>query len=148
MLASEALERAQAELAHVTRVTTLGELAASIAHEVNQPLAAIVADANASLNWLDAPRPDLERIREALEAIATDGHRAAEVIQRIRQLATKSAPRKDPVNVNDVVRDVLPLARAEMRHHDVSLVLQLAPELPAGFGDRGQLPPVDPHPLM
>ena len=137
--AEEALQQAQAELAHVTRVTTLGELAASIAHEVNQPLAAIVADANASLNWLAAPRPDLEPVREALEAIAMDGHRAAEVIQRIRQLATKSAPRKDPVNVNDVVRDVLPLARAELRHHDVSLVLQLAPELPAVLGDRVQL---------
>ena len=137
--AEEALQQAQAELAHVTRVATLGELAASIAHEVNQPLAAIVADAAASLNWLAAPRPDLERVREALEAIATDGHRAAEVIQRIRQLATKSAPRKDPVNLNDVVCDVLPLARAELRHHDVSLVLQLAPELPAVLGDRVQL---------
>ncbi len=137
--AEEALQEAQAELAHVTRVTTLGELAASIAHEVNQPLAAIVADADASLNWLAAPRPDLERVREALEAIAMDGHRAAEVIQRIRQLATKSAPRKDPVNVNDVVHDVLPLARAELRHHDVSLVLQLTPVLPAVLGDRVQL---------
>ena len=137
--AEEALQQAQAELAHVTRVATLGELAASIAHEVNQPLAAIVADAAASLNWLAAPRPDLERVREALEAIATDGHRAAEVIQRIRQLATKSAPRKDPVNLNDVICDVLPLARAELRHHDVSLVLQLAPELPAVLGDRVQL---------
>src|SRR3989441_228154 len=94
--AEEALQQAQAELAHVTRVTTLGELVASIAHEVNQPLAAIVADADASLNWLAAPSPDLERVREALEAIAMDGHRAAEVIQRIRQLATKRAPRKDP----------------------------------------------------
>src|SRR5207302_9824270 len=135
----EALQQAQAELAHVTRVTTLGELAASIAHEVNQPLAAIVADANASLNWLAAPRPDLEPVREALEAIAMDGHRAAEVIQRIRQLTSKSAPRKDPVSVNDVVRDVLPLARAELRHHDVSLMLQLAPELPAVLGDHVQL---------
>ena len=139
VLAEEALQQAQAELAHVTRVATLGELAASIAHEVNQPLAAIVADAAASLNWLAPPRPDLERVREALEAIATDGHRAAEVIRRIRQLATKSAPRKDPVNVNDVVRDVLLLVRAELRHHDVSLVLQLAPELPAVFADRVQL---------
>ena len=139
VLAEEALQQAQAELAHVTRVATLGELAASIAHEVNQPLAAIVADAAASLNWLAPPRPDLERVREALEAIATDGHRAAEVIQRIRQLATKSAPRKDPVNVNDVVCAVLPLASAELRHHDVSLVLQLAPELPAVFADRVQL---------
>jgi PAS domain S-box-containing protein len=137
--AEEALQQAQADLAHVTRVATLGELAASIAHEVNQPLAAIVADAAASLNWLAAPPPDLERVREALEGIAADGHRAAEVIQRIRQLAKKSVPRKDPVNLNDVVCDVLPLARAELRHHDVSLVLQLAPELPAVLADRVQL---------
>jgi PAS domain S-box-containing protein len=137
--AEEALQQARAELTHVTRVTTLGELAASIAHEVNQPLAAIVADAGASLNWLAAPCPDLERVRETLQAIAADGHRAAEVIRRIRQLATKSAPRKDPVNVNDVVRDVLSLVRAELRHHDVSLELRLAPELPAVLGDRVQL---------
>src|SRR2546425_475501 len=92
--ASEALQQAQAELAHVTRVTTLGELAASIAHEVNQPLAAIVADANASLNRLTTATPDLDSVREALHAIVKDGHRAADVIQRIRQLATRTGPQK------------------------------------------------------
>src|SRR5262249_26655433 len=139
MLAVEELQRAQAELAHVTRVTTLGELAASIAHEVNQPLGAIVADANASLNWLAAPRPDLELVRESLDAIVTEGHRAAEVIQRIRQLAMKHAPRKAPVDLNDVVREVVPLVRSELRHHDVSLVLRLASDLSPVLGDRVQL---------
>jgi PAS domain S-box-containing protein len=139
MLAVEALQKAQGELAHVTRVTTLGELAASIAHEVNQPLAAIVADANASLNWLAAARPHLEHVREALEAIVMEGHRAAEVIQRIRQLATKRAPQKGPVDVNGVVRAVLPLVRAELRQHDISQALHLAPDLPQVAGDRVQL---------
>src|SRR6185436_903600 len=97
----DALAQAQAELARVTRMTTLGELAASIAHEVNQPLAAIVADANACVNWLGAAAPDLERVRDALDAVVRDGHRAAEVIQRIRQLARKGAPRKDALDLGD-----------------------------------------------
>src|SRR5438132_7951083 len=97
---------AQVELAHGTRVTTLGELVASIVHEINQPLAAIVADADASLHWLAAARPDLDSVRGALEGIVTEGQRAAEVIQRIRQLATKSAPRKAAADVNRVVLDV------------------------------------------
>src|SRR5205823_3124831 len=87
--AEEALQRAHAELAHITRVTTLGELAASIAHEVKQPLAAIVADANACLNWLAATDPPLDMVHGALAAIVRDGHRAADVIQRIRELALK-----------------------------------------------------------
>jgi C4-dicarboxylate-specific signal transduction histidine kinase len=101
-------------------------LTASIAHEVSQPLAAIVADGTASLNWLAAAPPDLDRVRDALDAIVTDGHRAAEVIQRIRQLATKSAPRKDRLDVNGVVGDVEPLVRAELRRHEVALTLDLA----------------------
>src|SRR6185436_7925256 len=98
--AEEELREAQAELAHVTRVTTLGELAASIAHEINQPLAAIVADADASLNWLARANPDLDRVRGALTAVVSDGHRAANVIQRIRQLATKSDPQRVRVDIN------------------------------------------------
>ena len=120
-------------------MTTLGELAASIAHEVNQPLAAIVADASASLNWLAAAPPDLESVREALDSIARDGHRAAEVIQRVRQLAKKSASRKDAVDLSDVVRDVVPLVRAELRQQEISLLLDLAPTLPLVLGDRIQL---------
>jgi PAS domain S-box-containing protein len=137
--AEESLRQAQAELAHVTRVTTLGELAASIAHEVNQPLAAIVADANASLNWLASARPDLEPVREALQAIVTDGHRAAEVIQRIRQLAKKGAPQKTRLDINGVIRDIAPLVRAELLKHQVSLRWQLLPEPPSVLGDRVQL---------
>src|SRR5437870_7510549 len=117
MQAAEALDQAQAELAHVTRVTTLGELAASIAHEINQPLAAIVADANASLNWLAAADPDLDMVRDALAAVVSDGHRAGDVIQRIRQLATKTDPQRARVAVNDVIRDMLPLVRTELRGH-------------------------------
>jgi C4-dicarboxylate-specific signal transduction histidine kinase len=137
--ASDALQEAQAELAHVTRVTTLGELTASIAHEVNQPLAAIVADATASLNWLAANTPDLDRVREALEAIVKDGHRAADVIQRIRGLATKAAPQKVRLDVNELIRDVVPLVGPEVRSHEVSLRLDLAPALPPVAADRVQL---------
>ncbi len=138
-VAEEALNRARSELAHMARVTTLSALTASIAHEVNQPLAAIVADGTASLNWLAAAPPDLDRVRDALDAIVTDGHRAAEVIQRIRQLATKSAPRKDRLDVNGVVGDVEPLVRAELRRHEVALTLDLARGLPPVIGDRVQL---------
>ncbi len=137
--AEEALQRTQAELAHITRITTLGELAASIAHEVNQPLAAIVADGTASLNWLAKAHPDLDRVRGALAGIVADGHRAAEVIQRIRQLARKSAPRKDRLDVNGVVCAVEPLVRAELRRHEVTLTLDLDPGLPPVIGDRVQL---------
>jgi PAS domain S-box-containing protein len=137
--AEEALHRAQTDLAHVTRVTTLGQLAASIAHEVNQPLAAIVADATASLNWLARAKPDLEHVRETLAAIVKDGHRAADIIQRIRQLTTKTEPRNARLNVNDVVRDVVDLVRAELQRHDVALALELTAELAFVFGDRVQL---------
>jgi signal transduction histidine kinase len=123
----------------VTRVTTLGELAASIAHELNQPLAAIVADANACLNWLAEAHPNLELVRETLAAIVTDGHRAAEVIQRIRRLTTTSAPQKAPLDINGVIRDVVPLVRAELQSHQVSLEFDFARDLPSAAGDRVQL---------
>ena len=137
--AEEALQRAHAELAHVTRVTTLGELAASIAHEVNQPLAAIVADANACLNWLAGTNPRLDMVHGALAAIVRDGHRAADVIQRIRQLAAKTASPKAAVDLNDIVREVIPFVRASLLRHEVSLAMELAAELPRVLGDRVQL---------
>ena len=129
----------QAELARVTRVTTLGELAASIAHEINQPLAAIVADGNASLNWLAAPHPDLERVRDSLDAIIKDGHRAGDVIHRIRQLATKGEPQKTTVNVNGVIRDVMPLLRSELQRHRVTAQLDLTESIPRVIADPIQL---------
>jgi len=133
------LRRTVAELAHVTRVTTLGELGASIAHGINQPLAAIVANAEASLNWLARSQPDLHLVRDALTDIVDDSHRAADVIRRIRQLATKRDPQRSLLDINDVVQEVLSLLRAELLRQRVSLRLSLSPDLPPTVGDRVQL---------
>jgi PAS domain S-box-containing protein len=130
---------AQAELAHVTRVTALGELTASIAHEVNQPLAAVVANAGACLSWLDRETPNLEAARRSLEWIVEDGNRASEVIRRVRSLANKTSVEKVPVDVNDAVRDVIALVQRELTGHRVSLRTELALSLPMIRGDRVQL---------
>src|SRR5437870_2658211 len=140
--AEKALHQAQSELARVPRVTTLGELAASIAHEVNQPLAAIGADADACLNWLAADRPDLDSVREALTAIVKDGHRAGAVITRIRTLLARSPLAHEPCDLTEVIRDVLPLVGPEIGRHGVLLQMALAPDLPQVMGDRIQLPQV------
>jgi len=137
--AEEALHQAQIELARVTRVTTLGELTASIAHEVNQPLAAIVADASACLQWLAADRPDLDSVREALAAMVKDGERAADVIGRIRALLSRSRVAPEPCDLAGIVHDVLPLVAPEMGRHGIVLQTALAPELPRVLGDRIQL---------
>ena len=137
--AEEALHQAREELAHVTRVTTLGELAASIAHEVNQPLAAIIADANACLHWLESDRPDLDSVREALAAVVKDSHRAAEVIIRIRALLSRSSVPHRPCDLVDVIRDVLLLVGPELGRHGTILQTSLAPDLPPVMGDRIQL---------
>ena len=135
----KALHQAQAELARVTRVTTLGELAASIAHEINQPLAAIGADANACLHWLAADRPDLDSVREALTAIVKDGHRAGAVITRIRTLLARSSVAHGPCDLTGVIRDVLPLVGHEIAQHGILLQTSLAPDLPQVMGDGIQL---------
>src|SRR5438094_5734595 len=109
--AEEALHRAQAELAHVTRVATLGEMTASIAHEVNQPLAAVVNNATACLHWLAAQ--NLEEARQSAEFVIADGHRAGEIISRIRALVQKVPARKDMVDVNATILEVITLARSE-----------------------------------
>jgi PAS domain S-box-containing protein len=137
--AEQALRKTQAELAHVTRVTTLGELTASIAHEVNQPLAAVVANAEACLRWLDRGPPDLDAARRSVEWIIDDGNRAGEVIRRIRALANKTSHEKVPLDVNDVVRETIPLVQHELISHQVSLRTELAPALPMILGDRVQL---------
>ncbi|AUX47543.1 uncharacterized protein SOCE26_090640 [Sorangium cellulosum] len=137
--AADELQQAQAALAHVARVTTLGELAASIAHEVNQPLAGIVADANAALNWLAADPPDLGRVHESLTAILGDGERAGQVLQRIRSLLSRSAPRPRPCSLNDVVRDVVPLVAPELARHGVAVEQVLLHDLPQVMGDPVQL---------
>jgi PAS domain S-box-containing protein len=137
--AEEALRQAQMELAHVTRVTTMGELAASIAHEINQPLAAIGADATACLHWLAADRPDLDSVRGALTAIVKDGDRAAAVITRIRSLLARSSLAHGPCDLTGVIREVLPLVGPEIARHGILLQTLLASDLPHVLGDRIQL---------
>jgi PAS domain S-box-containing protein len=135
----EALRDAQANLAHVARVTTLGELAASIAHEVNQPLAGVIANAAACLRWLDRKTPDLNAARRSVEWIIDDGNRASEVIRRLRTLAKKASLENVPLDVNDVVRETIPLVQRELTSHRVSLRMDLAAALPTILGDRVQL---------
>jgi C4-dicarboxylate-specific signal transduction histidine kinase len=130
---------AQLELAHVTRMTTLGELTASISHEVNQPLASVIANAEACLRWLNRGTPDLDRARRSVEWIIDDGNRASEVIRRIRGLAKKSEIEKVPLDVNDVVRETIGLMQREVFSHQVALRMELVPALPAILGDRVQL---------
>jgi two-component system, LuxR family, sensor kinase FixL len=137
--AEEALDQARTELAHVTRVTTLGELAASIAHEINQPLAAIVADANACLHWLDADPAPLHQVREALAEVVNDGNRAAAVLVRIRAMLARSAIARQPCQLDAVIGDVLPLVRPELDRHGITLQMSLVTDLPLLLGDRVQL---------
>jgi PAS domain S-box-containing protein len=133
------LRTAQAELAHVTRVTTLGELTASIAHEVNQPLAAVVANAEASLRWLNREEPDLAAARRSVEWVIEDGCRASDVIRRVRALAKKSDMETLPLELNQVVNEAATLVERELVKHRVSLRTKLAPALPEILGDRVQL---------
>ena len=137
--AEEALREAQADLAHVTRVTTLGEIAASIAHEVNQPLAAVVANAEACLRWLDRGTPDLDAARRSVEWIIDDANRASEVIRRVRALANKSDVEKAPLDINDVVKEVIALVQGELVSHRVSLRMEFANALPVVPADRVEL---------
>jgi C4-dicarboxylate-specific signal transduction histidine kinase len=130
---------AQMELAHVNRVTTIGQLAASIAHEVNQPLAGVVANAEACLRWLDRGIPDLDAARRSVEWIIDDGNRASDVIRRVRALANKADIEKMPLDVNDIVSETIPLVQRELISHQVSLRMELAPALPTILGDRVQL---------
>jgi C4-dicarboxylate-specific signal transduction histidine kinase len=138
--AENALARAQTELARVARVTTLGQLAASIAHEVNQPLTAIIADSSAALNWLALEQPDLEQARAALLAIAKDGARAAKVLTHIRgMLSSRSAQPYRPCDVCTLIRDTLPLLRVELARHAIRIDTP-APERPLMvLGDAIQL---------
>ena len=137
--AEEALRQAQTDLAHVTRVTTLGELTASIAHEVNQPLAAVVTNAEACLRWLDRGTPNLDEARRALERIIEDGNRAGEVIRHLRALSSKTETEKAPLDINDVVNEVIALVQHQLLSHRVSLRTELAPALPMVLADRVQL---------
>jgi PAS domain S-box-containing protein len=135
--AEEALQKAQAELAHVTRVAVLGELTASIAHEINQPLAAVVNNASACLRWLTAQ--NLEEARHSASLVIADGHRAAEIIGRIRALAKKSPPQKEWLDLNETIGEVIVMVRGEVRRNRISLQTQLANDVPPILGDKIQL---------
>jgi len=130
---------AQAELAHVTRLTTLGELTASIAHEVNQPLAAVLANAEACLLWLDRETPDLDGARRSVEWIIKDGNRAGDVIRRVRALSKKADSQKALLDIKDVVNEVIALVQRELLSQCVVLRMEVAPALPVVLGDRVQL---------
>jgi PAS domain S-box-containing protein len=133
------LQRVRIELARVARVTTLGELTAAIAHEVNQPLTGVISSGNACLRWLAANPPNLEAARRSVERMIDDGNRAADVIRRIRDMVRKSPPRKEAFNINDTIMEVLALIRTELSRNDVSPRAELSNDLPVVWGDRIQL---------
>ncbi len=137
--AEEELHKTQAELAHVSRVTTVGELTASIAHEVNQPLGAIVTNGHACLRLLSRDNPDIEEARQAVECIIADGMRAGEVIKRIRRLLKKSTTGKSSHNINSIIRDVLGLTGGELSKNGIKVRTQLAGGLPQVIVDRVQI---------
>ena len=130
---------AQAELAHVNRVTAMGQLTASIAHEVNQPIAAAVTNAEAALRFLGRNPPDLEEVRQGLDSIVKDANRAGEVIGRIRELIKKTPPRKDWVDINDAIVEIVALTRSELVRSSVSLHTRFAQGMAPIHGDRVQL---------
>jgi len=135
----ERLREAQSDLARVSRVTTMGELTASLAHEVNQPIAAAVTSANSCLHWLAGDVPNLDKARAAAERIAKDGTRAAEIISRIRLLFQKGSPQLELVDVNEITEEMIVLLRGEATRHWISLRTELAADLPPVLGDRVQL---------
>jgi PAS domain S-box-containing protein len=137
--ASEALREAQMQLAHVNRVTTMGQLTASIAHEVNQPIAAAVTNADAGLRWLAAQPPNLEEARNAFDLIIKAGNQAGEVTGRIRALVKKLPARKADLDINETILDTIALTRSETQRHSISLQTELANGLPRIWGDRVQL---------
>jgi PAS domain S-box-containing protein len=137
--AEEALRDAQAELARVARLTMMGELAASIAHEINQPLAAIVTSGSAGLRWLNRDAPDLDQARDALSRIVRDGARAGEVIRGLRALARKSGLQLTRLDIDDTINEVLALTRSELQRHGVALRTDLAARHRPAVGDRVQL---------
>jgi PAS domain S-box-containing protein len=135
----ERLRQAQLELAHVNRMTTMGELTASLAHEVNQPIAAAVTNANTCLRWLTRDHPDVEEAREAAMRIVKDGTRAAEIISRIRQLFKKGTSERELSDVNDIIREMIVLLRGETTRYNIVVGMELAADLPQLVADRVQL---------
>jgi PAS domain S-box-containing protein len=137
--AEEALRQAQADLAHVSRVTTMGELTASLAHEVKQPITAASTNATTCLRWLAGDTPNIEEARAAAKRIVEDGKRAAEIISRIRLLFKKGPPERESVDVNEVIREMTVMLRSEAMRYSISIRTELAADLPQVVGDRVQL---------
>ena len=140
--AGEALRQAQAELAHMTRVTTMGELAASIAHEVRQPITGVLLNSSACLRQLSRVKEgsdNLTEARAALQRIVRDGNRASDIIARINALFRKTEAAKEPLDLNETIREIVVLAKSEMDKHRVALRLEMSPDLPPVVGDRVQL---------
>src|SRR5216683_2171330 len=137
--AEEDLRQAHADLSRVSRVTTMGELTASLAHEVNQPIAAAITNANTCLRWLTRDHPDLEEARAAAMRIVKDGTRAADIISRTRLLFKKGTPQHDLVDVNEVIGEMIVLLRGEATRYSISVRTELAADLPQVMGDRVQL---------
>jgi C4-dicarboxylate-specific signal transduction histidine kinase len=137
--AEEALRQSRADLAHVSRVTTMGELTATLAHEVNQPIGAAVTNANTCVRWLVADAPNIEEARAAAMRIVNDGKRAAEIISRIRLLFKKGTPEQVLVDLNEIIREMIVLLDGEGARHSVSFRTALAADLPQAIGDRVQL---------
>jgi PAS domain S-box-containing protein len=135
--AEETLRETQTELAHVARVATVGELTASIAHEINQPLGALVNNAGACLSWLDAE--NLEEARNSVGLMMDDAQRASEIITRIRALVKKAPPQKDWLDINQIIREVIALAQSEVQRNQIALQTQLSDDMPLVFADRIQL---------
>ncbi|GGZ26409.1 sensor histidine kinase [Asticcacaulis endophyticus] len=133
------LAKAQADLAHVSRMTTLGELTASIAHEVNQPLAAIVTNGEAALRWLGRPEPDMHEAKSAITRVISEGRRASDVIWKLRAMSVKSEPQSKPLDINDIIHDAVLLMQHEINSHQVTLRLELSDPLPQVTGDKVQL---------
>ena len=126
----EALRQAQADLARINRVTTMGELTASLAHEVNQPIAAASTDANTCLRWLSRDQPDLEEAREAASRVVKDATRAAEIVNRIRMIFKKGTAQRELVDVNEVIREIVVLMRSEATRYSISVRTEVAADLP------------------
>jgi C4-dicarboxylate-specific signal transduction histidine kinase len=129
----------QTEFAHAARVSMLGELTASIAHEVNQPLGAILTSGETAMRWLDRPKPDLGELRALASRTVSDARRAGEIIRRIRSMAAREEPQLLPIALNDVVEELMVFLAPELRNQAVDATLDLGPNLPAVRGDRVQL---------
>ncbi len=139
LTAERRLQQIQAEFAHAARVATLGELAASIAHEVNQPLTAISANGQASVRWLDREPPDVNEVRTLAARIVADAQRAGAIIARVRNMAAHKDPRREPVDLSEVVQETMEFLHRELQLHHIRLNLQLDQNLPPVLGDRTQL---------